>query len=154
MPSVIVCQTLKSRRSKRGYACDDDALMVSNSYGSFATMRPFGIARCCTAIEFVSFVSERAPRNAQARYHLQPFGEAAWSGSQWPCAEPSPPFGCGGIFDVTADQARETRFGLSRKAGGEKYNCSQCARFAVDLRVGPFVILLYLGSGERHEQRR
>src|SRR5215813_2683197 len=41
MPSVIVCQTLKRRRSKRGYACDDDALIVSNSYGSFATMRPF-----------------------------------------------------------------------------------------------------------------
>src|SRR6516164_10401114 len=72
MPSVIVCQTLKSRRSKRGYACDDDALMVSNSYGSFATMRPFGIARCCTAIEFVSFVSERTPRNAQGGITCSP----------------------------------------------------------------------------------
>ena len=49
------------------------------------------IARCCTAIEFVSFVSERAPRNAQGGIRLS--AKLRGSGSQWHCVEPSPPFG-------------------------------------------------------------
>ena len=55
---------------------------------------------------------------------------------------------------LAADEDAQVRFRFARKSGGKDHDGSERARFTIDRRIGPFVVVPDLRSNERDKSRR
>jgi hypothetical protein len=56
------------------------------------------------------------------------------------------------LLNVAADEGAQMKFRFARKSSGKDHNGSKRARFSIDRRIGPFVVVPDLRSSERDKQ--
>ena len=89
----------------------------------------------------------------QSKCQLERLGEQRWRKPQGRGA-PSHhrPFLSCGLLNVAADEGAQARFRFARKSSGKDHDGSERARFTIDRRIGPFVVVPDLRRSERDKK--